>query len=41
MMDDGSKLLGLGEKTFPTELKAKINFHSEAQVEASSDRDHE
>ena len=39
MMDDHSKLLGLGEKTFATELKAKINFHSEVPASLSSDHD--
>lgn len=37
MMDQNNKLLGLGEKTFPNELKPKINFHSEEQDSASSD----
>lgn len=39
MMDDDSKLLGLGEKTFPNELKAKINFHLEGPVGPASDHD--
>jgi tRNA pseudouridine55 synthase len=37
ILDEENKLLGLGEKTFPNELKAKINFHSELQTEPSSD----
>lgn len=39
MLDESEKLLGLGEKTFPSEIKPKINFHSEAEVEPSSDHD--
>ncbi|WPU66320.1 tRNA pseudouridine synthase B [Peredibacter starrii] len=39
MLDESEKLLGLGEKTFPTELKPKINFHSEVEVPSSSDHD--
>lgn len=41
MMDESGQLLGLGEKTFPTEIKPKINFHSEEQASLSSDHDHE
>ncbi len=37
MLDESQKLLGLGEKTFPHELKPKINFHSEDLSETSSD----
>ncbi len=29
MLDEAGRLLGLGEKTFPNELKAKINFQSQ------------
>jgi tRNA pseudouridine55 synthase len=39
MLDDEEKLLGLGEKTFPNELKAKINFHSEVPTQSSSESD--
>ena len=39
MLDENEKLLGLGEKTFPTELKPKINFHLEVQDGPSSDHD--
>lgn len=39
MLDENQKLLGLGEKTFPNELKVKINFHSEAEASPSSDHD--
>lgn len=38
VLDEEKKLLGLAEKTFPDELKPKINFHSEDQAELSSDR---
>lgn len=41
MTDTEGKLLGLSEKTFPDEIKPKINFHSEAQAELSSDHDPE
>lgn len=41
MISNDGKLLGLGEKTFPNELKPKINFHSEAQAELSSAHDQE
>lgn len=41
MFDDNKKLLGLSEKSFPTELRPKINFHSEGQAEPSSDHDQE
>lgn len=37
MFDQNNQLLGLGEKTFPNELKVKINFHSEALAERASD----
>jgi hypothetical protein len=37
MLDENNQLLGLGEKTFPNELKVKINFHSEGQAGPSSD----
>jgi tRNA pseudouridine55 synthase len=37
MVDSSHKLLGLGEKTFPNEIKPKINFHSEVQADSSSD----
>lgn len=37
MTDEEDRLLGLGEKTFPNELKAKINFHSEAPAGPASD----
>lgn len=37
MLDENEKLLGLGERTFPNELKPKINFHSEEQASPSSD----
>ena len=33
MCDEKNHLLGLGHKTFPNELKPKINFHSEVQDE--------
>lgn len=39
MLDGEGKLLGLAEKTFPDELKPKINFHSEDPAELSSDHD--
>jgi tRNA pseudouridine55 synthase len=39
MMDESHHLLGLGEKTFPNEIKPKINFHSEDQASPSSDHD--
>lgn len=39
ILDEEEKLLGLGEKTFPTELKPKINFRSEELALPSSDRD--
>lgn len=41
MLGIEGQLLGLGEKTFPDELKPKINFHSEAQASPSSDHDPE
>lgn len=41
MLGVEGQLLGLGEKTFPDELKPKINFHSEAQASPSSDHDPE
>lgn len=41
MFDENHKLIGLSEKSFPTELRPKINFHSEAQADSSSDRDPE
>lgn len=37
MLDENNQLLGLGEKTFPNELKVKINFNSEGQAGPSSD----
>jgi tRNA pseudouridine55 synthase len=37
MTDQNNRLLGLSEKTFPNEIKPKINFHSEVQAELSSD----
>lgn len=39
ILDENEKLLGLGEKTFPTELKPKINFRSDVEADASSDHD--
>ncbi len=41
MLDESNALLGLGEKTFPTEIKPKINFHSEVPTAPSDDRDPE
>lgn len=41
MFDEDHKILGLSEKSFSTEMRPKINFHSEAQVGPSSDHDHE
>jgi tRNA pseudouridine55 synthase len=41
MVDPNNKLLGLSEKTFPDEIKPKINFHSEVPVELSADHDPE
>jgi tRNA pseudouridine55 synthase len=40
MLDESHHLLGLGEKSFPNELRPKINFHSEEQAPSSSDHDH-
>jgi tRNA pseudouridine55 synthase len=39
MVDQNERLLGLSEKTFPDEIKPKINFHSEVQSEISDDHD--
>ena len=39
MFDPNEKLIGLSEKTFPDELKVKINFHSEVPASLSSDHD--
>jgi tRNA pseudouridine55 synthase len=39
MTDEREYLLGLAEKTYPTEIKPKINFHSEGQAGPSSDHD--
>jgi tRNA pseudouridine55 synthase len=39
MKDESHRLLGLSEKSFPTEIRPKINFHSEDQAASSSDRD--
>ena len=36
MLDPENKLLGLSEKTFPNEIKPKINFHSEVPTSLSS-----
>lgn len=41
MSDESGKLLGLGEKKTPYELRPKINFHSEDQASLSSDHDQE
>lgn len=41
MVDETERLLGLSEKTFPNEVKPKINFQSEVQAEISDDRDPE
>jgi tRNA pseudouridine55 synthase len=41
MLDESDDILGLGEKTFPTEIKPKINFHSEVPAAPSDDRDPE
>lgn len=40
MFDESHHLLGLGERSFPNELRPKINFHSEDQVPSSSDHGH-
>lgn len=39
ILDENEKLLGLGEKTFPNELKPKINFRSDVEASLSSDHD--
>lgn len=39
MMDQKGKLLGLAEKSFPTEIRPKINFHSEDEASLSSHHD--
>jgi tRNA pseudouridine55 synthase len=39
MVDENQSLLGLAEKTYPTEVKPKINFHSEGLAGPSDDRD--
>ncbi len=41
ILDETDTLLGLAEKTFPTEIKPKINFHLEAQAGPSVDHDPE